>query len=276
MIGVVAIADITVQDVLKILTQIWSTKPETASRQRSRIELILENAIAASAPRTQPGHLAQQPQVTPAAHLEGAHGHASPGPRLAGSAGLHADPARACGVAARALEFTILTGARSGEVRATVWVEIDRDAAVWKIRAQRIKGAREHRVPLSRRAMEILDEMAELNDGSGLIFSGLKDLVPMSDVTMLAVLRRVGHDELTVHGFRSTFRDWAAEATGHPNHVVEQALAHAIPSAVEAALPARRSVREAPRLNGRLGSASRQAAGQGGAAKVRPAAQGGG
>jgi len=139
------------------------------------------------------------------------------------------------GVAARTLEFTILTGTRSGEVRAAVWAEIDRDAAVWKIPAQRMKGAREHRVPLSRRAAEILDEMAELNDGSRLIFPGLKDRVPMSDVTMLAVLRRMGHDELTVHGFRSTFRDWAAEATGHPNHVVEQALAHAIPAAVEAA-----------------------------------------
>jgi len=136
------------------------------------------------------------------------------------------------GFGARAMAFAILTAARSGEVRGARWDEIDMDHAEWFIPAERMKAARDHRVPLSEAALAILQEMAALKDGAGLVFVGRGRGVPMSDMTLTAVLRRMGKGELTAHGFRSTFRDWAAEATHHPNHVVEQALAHTIGSAV--------------------------------------------
>ena len=139
------------------------------------------------------------------------------------------------GFGVSALQFAILTACRSGEVRGARWDEIDLDDATWTIPLSRMKGGKEHRVPLSEPALDILAAMAELKDGSGLIFLGAKSNVPMSDMTLSAVLRRMGRGDLTVHGFRSTFRDWAAEASTHLNHVAEQALAHAIPSAVEAA-----------------------------------------
>jgi integrase len=109
------------------------------------------------------------------------------------------------------------------------------DRAEWTIPAARMKAGKDHRVPLSETALAILREMAALKDGSGVVFLGQRKSVPMSGMTLTAVLRRMGKGELTAHGFRSTFRDWAAEATHHPNHVVEQALAHTIGSAVEAA-----------------------------------------
>jgi integrase len=139
------------------------------------------------------------------------------------------------GMGARALQFAILTAARSGEVRGARWSEIELDRAEWNIPAARMKTGETHRVPLSEAALAILREMAALKDGSGLVFIGQRKSVPMSDMTLTAVLRRMGKGDLTAHGFRSTFRDWAAEATAHPNHVVEQALAHAISSAVEGA-----------------------------------------
>ena len=139
------------------------------------------------------------------------------------------------GMGARALQFAILTGARSGEVRGAQWSEIDLERAQWTIPAERMKAGQPHRVPLSEAALAILHAMAKLKDGAGLVFIGQRRGTPMSDMTLTAVLRRIGKGDLTAHGFRSRFRDWAAEATAHPNHVVEQALARAIPSAVEAA-----------------------------------------
>lgn len=139
------------------------------------------------------------------------------------------------GMGAKALAFLILTAARSGAVRGARWDEIDPDRAEWIIPAGRMKAGQPHRVPPSEAALAILHEMAALKDGSGLVFLGHRRGVPMSDMTLTAALRRMGRDDLTAHGFHSRFRDWAAEATHHPNHVVEQALAHAIGSAVEAA-----------------------------------------
>ncbi|MGH7118238.1 MAG: tyrosine-type recombinase/integrase, partial [Acetobacteraceae bacterium] len=136
---------------------------------------------------------------------------------------------------ARALEFAILTAARSGEVRGATWAEADLERGTWTIPASRMKGGRVHRVPLSPPALAILHAMAALKDGSGLVFLGQKPGVPLSDMTLTAVLRRMGRGDLTAHGFRSTFRDWAAETTNHPNHVVEQALAHVVGDKVEAA-----------------------------------------
>jgi len=137
------------------------------------------------------------------------------------------------GIAPRALEFTILTAARSGEARKTSWDEMDLEAKLWTIPAGRMKGAREHRVPLSPRAVAILREMAKVRE-SQLVFPGLKRDYPLSDMTLTAVLRRSRID-VTVHGFRSSFRDWAAECTNFPREVCEMALAHLVGSDVERA-----------------------------------------
>jgi integrase len=137
------------------------------------------------------------------------------------------------GNAARALEFTILTAARTGEVIGATWEEIDLAAKVWTIPARRMKGGREHRVPLSDRVLRILKSLP-YEEGNNHVFIGLRGF-SLSKMTMAALLKRMLRNEITVHGFRSTFRDWAAELTNYPNHVVEMALAHVISDKVEAA-----------------------------------------
>jgi integrase len=142
---------------------------------------------------------------------------------------------RTCeGVAARALEFTILTAARTGEVVGARWVELDLPTATWVIPAARMKSRREHRVPLSKRAVEILSGLYR-EDGDSHVFIGTRTGAGLGNMAMPDVLQQMKQSYVTVHGFRSTFRDWAAEATSYPNHVVEQALAHTIGNAVEAA-----------------------------------------
>ena len=133
-----------------------------------------------------------------------------------------------------ALEFLILTAARSGEVRKATWDEIDLGGAVWTLPAERMKANREHRVPLSSRAIEVLDEAAELSDGGGLVFPGTRPGRPLSENTHSKLLRELGFATVT-HGFRSSFRDWAAERTSAPHTVMEAALAHTIRNKVEAA-----------------------------------------
>jgi integrase len=135
------------------------------------------------------------------------------------------------GTAARALEWLILSASRTAEVIGAKPDEIDDDKAVWTIPAQRMKAGKEHRVPLSRRALEI----AAAHPSGPYLFAGRDDGQPLSNMAMLELLKRMDHDALTVHGFRSTFRDWAAECTAHDNFVVEMALAHAISNKVEAA-----------------------------------------
>nr|MBW4092197.1 site-specific integrase [Pseudomonadota bacterium] len=139
------------------------------------------------------------------------------------------------GVAALALRFAILTAARSGEARGATWAEIDLGTATWSIPGARMKANREHRVPLSDAALAVLREAAALRDASGLVFPGAKPGRPLSDVGLSGVLRRMKRDDLTVHGFRSTFRDWCAEATGYPRELAEAALAHVLTNKVEAA-----------------------------------------
>jgi integrase len=145
------------------------------------------------------------------------------------------------GVSARALEFAILTAARTGEVIGARWAEIDYLGKVWIIPADRMKARREHRVPLSPRALTILEEMrlegaADRQPGSAaFVFPGGKLDRPLSNMAFLMLLRRMGRDDLTAHGFRSTFRDWAAERTGYPSEVAEMALAHSVSDKVEAA-----------------------------------------
>jgi integrase len=134
-------------------------------------------------------------------------------------------------IAAGALEFLILTAARPGEALGARWNEIE--GAVWKIPAERTKAHREHRIPLSDRAVELLASLPRI-DKNEFVFAG-RGGAQQSPAALVRVLRRLGYDDLVAHGFRSTFRDWAAETTAYPNHVVEQALAHVIGNAAEAA-----------------------------------------
>jgi integrase len=137
------------------------------------------------------------------------------------------------GIDARALAFTVLTAARSGEVRGMEWRELDLDNAVWTVPASRIKAGREHRVPLQAVAVAMLGEPGEAN---ALVFpSPVKAGKPLSDATLAAVLMRMGYDNVTVHGFRSTFRDWAGETSTHAREVIETALAHRLKDKAEAA-----------------------------------------
>lgn len=236
--GAKPVGAIDTEDVLAVLQPLWTAKPETASKLRGRIEMILSYATVRGwrdrnvmNPAVWRGHLQL---VLPSKRKVRAVQHYAALPWQEAPAFMQALRERD-GFGVNALMFAILTATRSGEVRGARWDEIDLEGAVWTIPAGRMKGGKEHRVPLSDPALAILKRMAELKDGSGLVFLGLKRATPMSDMTLAAVLKRVGRGDLTVHGFRSTFRDWAAEATRHQNHVVEQALAHAIGSAVEAA-----------------------------------------
>jgi integrase len=235
-LGKMACSAITTADILTVLKPIWTTKPETASRLRGRIEQVLDYAKAqgwrsGENPAVWRGNLKlllpARAKVAPVVHHAALDWRQAP----AFMAELRARE----GIGARALEFAILTGARSGEVRGAMWSEIDMEHAEWRIPAETMKARQPHRVPLSEAALAVLREMAALKDGSGLVFIGQRKGVAMSDVTLTAVLRRMSKGALTAHGFRSTFRDWAAESTHHPNHVVEQALAHGIGSAVEVA-----------------------------------------
>jgi integrase len=138
------------------------------------------------------------------------------------------------GIPARALEFTILTAARTGEVVGARWSEIDLETHTWVIPAARMKSRHEHRVPLSQKAVELLSGLYR-EDRNSHVFIGARTGAGLGNMAMPDVLQQMRRNEVTVHGFRSTFRDWAAEATAYPNHVVEQALAHTIGNAVEAA-----------------------------------------
>jgi integrase len=235
-IGTAGVAQVGTNDVLRVLERLWQTKPATASRIRSRIEAVLSYATArgwrsgqnAAAWR---GHLAltlpQRTKLRPVEHFAALDWREAPV--------FIAELRERASVHARALEFLVLTAARPGEVRGATWDEIDLVQAVWAIPAGRMKGARPHRVPLSAPALALLKSMRTQRAERGLIFPGQFVSNLLSSGVFMETLRRMGRPELTAHGFRSTFRDWAAEATGYPNHVVEQALAHTIGNAVEAA-----------------------------------------
>lgn len=226
---------VDVADALAVLTPLWTLKPETASRVRGRIERVLDWARARGLRRGENparwrGHLdkllPKRSQVRAVRHFAALPWGEVPAFTVA--------LRERAGIAARALEFLILTAARSGEVRGLSWAEVDGD--VWTIPAERMKAQREHRVPLSARAVAILDEMRRIGAEPGqLVFPGMRAGKPMSDMTLGAVLKRMGRDDLTVHGFRSTFRDWCAETTNFPREVCEQALAHTLADKVEAA-----------------------------------------
>ncbi|WP_199183821.1 site-specific integrase [Novosphingobium sp. HII-3] len=213
---------------------LWTARHETATRVRQRVEAVFAYAIArnhrSDNPASRDGLLPILPKLSKDAKR--AKHHAAL-PYAEAPAFITALRERE-GTAAQALLFTILTAARSGEVRNAEWCEIDMERAAWTIPASRMKAGREHVVPLSDAAMAILSATVE-DERKGLVFAGAKAGVPMSDMTMAAVLKRMGRTDLTVHGFRSTFRDWAGETTSHAREVIEHALAHRLADKAEAA-----------------------------------------
>jgi integrase len=235
-LGDLPLAAIDTPVVLRVLQPIWTTKTETANRVRQRIEAVLDWATVS-------GH---RPKTDNPARWRGHLDHVLPAPGAIAKVQHHAalpwgevasfmtDLRSREGVAARALEFAILTAARTNEVIGARWSEIDFGAATWTIPAERMKMDKEHRVPLSEAALALLRKLYT-EDGNDLIFIGAQAGHGLGDRALAEVLARMGRSNITVHGFRSTFRDWAAEVSHHPNHVVEQALAHAIGNAVERA-----------------------------------------
>jgi integrase len=221
--------------VMKALEPIWKAKPETASRLRGRIEAVLDWAKVrgyrvGENPARWRGHL---DKLLPArAKIQKVEHHpALPYNELGDfSEALRGQD----GIAARALEFLILTAARTGEIIGARWDEVDLNDKIWVVPGARMKAGREHRVPLSGPALAIIKKMNEIRE-SDFVFPGGRKGMPLSNMAMLALLKRIGRHDLTSHGFRSTFRDWAAERTNFPREVVEMALAHTIENKVEAA-----------------------------------------
>jgi integrase len=217
--------------VMKVLRPIWYEKPETASRVRGRIEMILDYARVegfrtGENPARWDGHikhlLPERSKVQRVKHLE-ALPHAEVG-------ALMAKLRQREDIAARALEFLTLTAARLGELRHATWSEIDLTAKTWTVPADRMKAGREHKIPLSPRAVAVLQAMPRRGD---YVFSGRNG--PIGNHVLPELLQRLTGTGATAHGMRSTFRDWAAERTSFPREVAEAALAHAVPSQVEAA-----------------------------------------
>ncbi|MDE2146752.1 MAG: integrase arm-type DNA-binding domain-containing protein, partial [Burkholderiales bacterium] len=232
-IGELLVRDVKLAQVLAVLEPIWTTTNETAVRLRGRIELVLDWATARGLrdglnPARWRGHLDKLlPKPSKVNNRE--HHSALP----VGEVGAFMLKLRqAEGMGARALEFVILTAARSGEVRGATWAELDLGAAVWTVPAVRMKAGREHRVPLSAEALALLQALPRMA-GTELVFPAPRGGM-LSDMTLAAVLRRMKVAAVP-HGFRSTFRDWAAERTNYPRDVAEMALAHAIGDKVEAA-----------------------------------------
>jgi integrase len=220
--------------VLSVLKPLWNEKPETASRLRGRIERVLDAAKAQGLrsgenPARWHGHLDQL--LPKRQRLTRGH-HATM--KYVELPAFMTDLQARQATAALALEFAILTAARSGEVLGARWQEFDLDRAVWTIPATRMKAGREHRVPLSRRALKVVKTMHE-DRNCDFVFPGQKPGKPLSVMALEMVLRRMKIEDATVHGFRSAFRDWAAERTNFTNEVCEAALAHVIENKAEAA-----------------------------------------
>jgi integrase len=236
-IGDVLVHAIDTALVMKVVEPQWRSIPETASRIRGRIEAILDWAKvrgyrAGENPARWRGHL---DKLLPARGRvrKVKHYAALPYVELPGFIAALREQA---GIAARALEFTILTAARTGETRFARWSEFDLLDQTWTVPDQRMKAGKEHRIPLCERTLAILQGMrAHRLTDDGFVFPGSKVGRPLADTVLLRLLQRMGRGDLTAHGFRSSFRDWAAERTHFPSEVAEMALAHAVGSKVEAA-----------------------------------------
>ncbi|TYL47836.1 tyrosine-type recombinase/integrase [Marinomonas sp. IMCC 4694] len=233
-IGHLPVNQINKTHILEVLQPIWLEKNETASRLRGRIETILDYAKAkefrdGDNPAGWKGML--KPLLPEPSKIQNRKHHAAL--PYADIANFMKELSKRPGLAARALEFSILTVARSGEVRGATWDEIDFENKIWIVPAERMKARKEHRVPLSTGAIKILQELPRVAGGI-LVFPGQQGK-QMSDMTLTAVLKRMDRRDLTQHGFRSTFRDWAGETTSFPREVIEHALAHKLKDQAEAA-----------------------------------------
>lgn len=227
------IADVSTDDVLDVLRPIWSEKSETASRVRGRIERVLDAAKAKGLrsgenPARWRGHLDQL--LAKRKRLTRGHHTALP---FEDVPAFMLELRKREAVSAMALEFCILTAARTGDVIGARWGEIDRKNKLWTVPGERMKAGREHRVPLCDRALAILAEIEPLSRGE-FVFPSQKADKPLSNMAFDALLTRMGV-RVTTHGFRSSFRDWAGDETGFPREVAEAALAHAVGDATEAA-----------------------------------------
>jgi len=241
--GNISVQDIDTTLVMKALDPIWQTKTETATRVRGRIEVILDWAKvreyrAGENPARWRGHL-ENLLPRPSKFQKVVHQPSLPYQKIAGF--MQSLKNQEC-MAALALQFTILTAARTGEIIGATWQEIDLNKKVWVVPENRIKAGREHRVPLSEAAIALLQttkKQQELlgfkSEAKDFVFSGFKQGMPLSNMAMLMLIRRMKLDDITVHGFRSTFRDWAAEQTNYPREVAEAALAHISGDKVEIA-----------------------------------------
>ena len=225
---------IATDDVLAVLKPIWSTKAETASRVRGRIEKVLDAAKAkgfreGENPARWRGHLDHL--LPKPSKLARGHHPAMPYENVAGFV---AELRKREASAALALELCILTAARSGEILGMRWPEIDFDKKIWTVPAERMKAGREHRVPLSPRAVAILRKLEKVKAGE-FVFAGQARNKPLSNMAMEMMLRRMKIEDATVHGFRSSFRDWAGNVSSFPREVTETALAHVIGDKAEQA-----------------------------------------
>ncbi|MEM7776349.1 MAG: integrase arm-type DNA-binding domain-containing protein [Pseudomonadota bacterium] len=234
MIGELSVDAITTEHVLSVLRPIWTKNTETASRVRQRIEAVIDYAASKGMrdgpnPARWRGHL--QNILPKPSSVRAVRHH--PAMDWRDLPEFMVELADRDGVSARALSFLILTAARSGEVRGMRWGEIDRKAKVWTVPADRMKAGKEHRVPLSDEAIAVLGAADERDQ---LVFPTPSDANrALSDMALTSVLRKMGQTEITVHGFRSTFRDWAGETTSFPREVIEAALAHRLKDKAEAA-----------------------------------------
>jgi integrase len=239
--GDLPVGEVGTAQVMAALEPIWTAKPETASRVRGRIEAVLAYATArewrtGENPARWRGHIANmlpsRAKVAPEGH------HAALPWREMGAFMAELGKREPDSTAALALRFTILTAARSGEVLGARWQEIDLTEAVWTVPAERMKAGREHRVPLTKAALAVLRQAKKQRTSEAadtFVFPGHKPGKPLSVMAMEMVLRRMKRSDLTVHGFRSAFRDWAAEATGFDHDTAEAALAHTLRDKTEAA-----------------------------------------
>jgi len=236
-IGSLPVDRVDLPHILKILEPIWTTKTETASRVRGRIESVLDWAKVRKLrtgenPACWKGHLDQLlPARSKVAKVE--HHAALP---YRDMPAFMTQLRQQLGTGARALEFAILTATRSGEVRGATWSEIDLETACWTIPQERMKAGREHLIPLSLPALALLKNLKKTRSADNdLVFASVKGGKALSNMTLTAVLKRMGLGDITAHGFRSSFRDWAGETTAFPREVIEHALAHQLKDKAEAA-----------------------------------------
>ena len=232
-IGELPVSEVMPGHVMAIVEPIWNEKRETARRVKQRISAICRWAVAQGYRTDDPAGIVIDAAL-PRNGVERRHMPALPYDQVADCIAHVNSSRRASHSSKLALEFLVLTAARSAEVRKATWDEMDVEGATWTVSASRMKANREHRVPLSGRALEVLAEAAELSDGTGLVFPGAREGRPLSENTHAKLLRELGFDAVT-HGFRSSFRDYAAEQTHTPHAVMEAALAHRIKDKAEAA-----------------------------------------